>query len=335
VVFALVRRVRAADLRPLVVDAAALVRLQMLARRVNQQIPSLVFGKDGRSIVQQEPAQEIKIRRTFVVLNRIRHPDEEEALLRILAGQTILGAIPYLAELGRADLEGVLAVLGSLLLVANFTVTAALSGWAAMSYFAIPTIYFKLAAIGSIVILTLINCLGLRVGALTQNVLTVLKMGSLAAIILLGLLLSGGSMANWAPLWPAGGVASVAVQIGPALVAVLWAYDGWIESTYVGSEIKRPERNLPLSIVLSVVIVTVQRVTATVDASALTLSVSVPPGVPARSSHVLADDTVSSNRMWPIVRSVSSATAVSVVRSMVVKSATPSASAATTAARWR
>ena len=142
----------------------------------------------------------------------------------------------------------------------------------------------KLAAIGSIVILTLINCLGLRVGALTQNVLTVLKMGSLAAIILLGLLLSGGSMANWAPLWPAGGVASVAVQIGPALVAVLWAYDGWIESTYVGSEIKRPERNLPLSIVLSVVIVTALYVLV-VGAYTYLLS----PGTMAASPLVASD----------------------------------------------
>lgn len=51
-------------------------------------------------------AQEIKIRRTFVVLNRIREAEEEEALLRILDGQTVLGSIPYLPALGRADLEG-------------------------------------------------------------------------------------------------------------------------------------------------------------------------------------------------------------------------------------
>lgn len=54
----------------------------------------------------------------------------------------------------------VLAVLGSLLLVANFTVTAALSGWAAMSYFAIPTAYFKVAAITFILIIGIINYFG-------------------------------------------------------------------------------------------------------------------------------------------------------------------------------
>src|SRR5205823_3338984 len=41
---------------------------------------------------------------------------------------------------------------------------------------------------------------------------------------------------------------------GIKLVAVLWAYDGWIEITYVGGEVTDPERNLPRSIVLSTVI---------------------------------------------------------------------------------
>ena len=54
----------------------------------------------------------------------------------------------------------VLAVLGSLLLVANFTVTAAMSGWAAMSYFGIAKEYFKLATIGFILLIGLINYFG-------------------------------------------------------------------------------------------------------------------------------------------------------------------------------
>src|SRR5207245_2761621 len=39
-----------------------------------------------------------------------------------------------------------------------------------------------------------------------------------------------------------------------AMVAALWAYDGWIELTYVGGEVRDPERNLPRSIVLSTLI---------------------------------------------------------------------------------
>lgn len=54
----------------------------------------------------------------------------------------------------------VLAVLGSLLLVANFTVTASLSGWAAMSYFGVSKEYFKLAAVGFILLIGVINFFG-------------------------------------------------------------------------------------------------------------------------------------------------------------------------------
>jgi APA family basic amino acid/polyamine antiporter len=112
-------------------------------------------------------------------------------------------------------------------------------------------------AVASIAGLTVLNCLGVRLGATTQNVLTFLKMGALAALIVTAFVLAGGSAANFQPLWPPPG-GSANGWIGPfgvAMVAVLWAYDGWIETTYVGSEIKDPGRNLPRSIILSTVIV--------------------------------------------------------------------------------
>lgn len=54
----------------------------------------------------------------------------------------------------------VLAVLGSLMLMANFTVTAAMSSWAAMSYFGVAKDYFKLATMGIILLIGLINYFG-------------------------------------------------------------------------------------------------------------------------------------------------------------------------------
>ncbi|HEX9754210.1 MAG TPA: amino acid permease [Gemmatimonadales bacterium] len=112
-------------------------------------------------------------------------------------------------------------------------------------------------AVASIVALSLLNCLGLRVGAFTQNLLTSIKIGALLAIVGLAVALPGGSAENLSPLWPAGDTTALAAKVGPALVAVLWAYDGWIESTYVGGEIKNPGRNLPLSIVWSTLLVMV------------------------------------------------------------------------------
>jgi len=122
----------------------------------------------------------------------------------------------------------------------------------------------RLVAVTSIALLTGINCLGVRLGATTQNVLTFIKIGALAALIVAGLLLPGGAPGNFAPVWPDRPPGSLAGPFGLAMIAVLWAYDGWIESTYVGGEITKPGRNLPLSIVGSTVIVAVLYVLANV-----------------------------------------------------------------------
>jgi APA family basic amino acid/polyamine antiporter len=117
-------------------------------------------------------------------------------------------------------------------------------------------------AILSIAALTALNCRGVRLGATTQNVLTTLKIGALAALIASAFVLPGGSATNFQPLWPAGSPGDWIRPIGVAMIGVLWAYDGWIETTYVGSEIKDPGRNLPRSIILSTVIVIIMYVLA-------------------------------------------------------------------------
>jgi len=109
-------------------------------------------------------------------------------------------------------------------------------------------------AVASIIGLTLLNSLGVRLGAITQNVLTLTKMGLLAVLIVVGFVLPGGGTANLAPLWSDAPLGQQIASFGVALVAVLWAYDGWIEVTYVGGEVKDPERNVPRSIVLSTLI---------------------------------------------------------------------------------
>src|SRR5206468_6325746 len=117
----------------------------------------------------------------------------------------------------------------------------------------------RIIAILSIAALTWLNCRGVRLGATTQNILTTLKIGALGALIVTSFALPGGSGAHMHPLWysasGAGGGGQWIGSFGVAMVAVLWAYDGWIETTYVGSEIIDPGRNLPRSIILSTVIV--------------------------------------------------------------------------------
>ena len=113
----------------------------------------------------------------------------------------------------------------------------------------------RVVAVGSILALTALNAVGVRPGVLTQNVLTGLKIGALAAVVGVGLLLPGGSAANFSPAMPAASVSDLAGPLGVAMVAVLWAYDGWIEITYVGGEVVDAGRTLPRSIILSTLLV--------------------------------------------------------------------------------
>ncbi|TLY45904.1 MAG: amino acid permease, partial [Gemmatimonadetes bacterium] len=109
----------------------------------------------------------------------------------------------------------------------------------------------KAVAVVSIIALTVVNSLGVRLGAITQNVLTLTKIGLVTALIVVGFVLPGGNLANFAPLWSDAPLGQQIASFGVALVAVLWAYDGWIESTYVGGEVTDPGRNLPRSMILS------------------------------------------------------------------------------------
>jgi len=124
-------------------------------------------------------------------------------------------------------------------------------------FFKLDPLDIKIVAIMSTVVLTFLNCFGLKLGAWTQNVFTFLKMAALFAIIALSFILKGGSLDNFNPLFPTQSFSSLMGPLGLAMVAALWAYDGWIEITYVGSEVKNPQRNLPLSIIFSTLIVIV------------------------------------------------------------------------------
>jgi len=112
----------------------------------------------------------------------------------------------------------------------------------------------KAAAVLSIVALTVLNALGVKLGVLIQNVLTLIKIGLLAVLITVGFVAPGGNVENFSPVWPDAPLAALVAPFGVAMLAALWAYDGWIEITYVGGEVKDPERNLPRSVVFSTLI---------------------------------------------------------------------------------
>lgn len=148
---------------------------------------------------------------------------------------------------------------GSSVVINPASIAAIAVGFATYAGFFLPLSPngIKAVAIGSILLLTFINCFGLKVGAVTQNVVTIVKIAAVVALVALCLLLPGGSARNFQPFWPLEPASSLLGAFGVAMVAVLWGYDGWIEITYVGSEMKHPARDMPRSILLSTVLVSV------------------------------------------------------------------------------
>jgi APA family basic amino acid/polyamine antiporter len=112
-------------------------------------------------------------------------------------------------------------------------------------------------AILVILLFSTINYCGVRAGSLTQNILTLAKLGAILAIVILGFLFGQGS---WGHLSAAQSGVAPAGLVGPlslAMVAVIFAFTGWFTSTYVASEIKEPQRNVPHSIIWGTIIVMV------------------------------------------------------------------------------
>jgi APA family basic amino acid/polyamine antiporter len=92
---------------------------------------------------------------------------------------------------------------------------------------------------------TLISCLGIRGGKLTQNLIAIAKITGLAGIILL-LCFKGSRPLHLFEAGPhAGGPAFSLARFGIALVAVLFAYEGWHVVSFVAGEMKRPQSVLP------------------------------------------------------------------------------------------
>jgi APA family basic amino acid/polyamine antiporter len=113
-------------------------------------------------------------------------------------------------------------------------------------------------ALISIVLVTWVNVAGLRRGALLQNVATWAKFAAMAAFVLLGFTIGKGDWhhfmsSNWTSaqgLSMGFGSGQLLSAFGVALIAVFWAYDGWVYITWVAGEVKDPRRNVPLAMVL-------------------------------------------------------------------------------------
>ena len=95
----------------------------------------------------------------------------------------------------------------------------------------------------AIAIMGVLNYVGVKWGTLVQNSLTVLKCAGLLAIEIVALAALPHTGGHFIPVAPAGSFGFVPFAL--ALTSVLWVYDGWADVSFVGGEVKDPERNLP------------------------------------------------------------------------------------------
>ena len=127
--------------------------------------------------------------------------------------------------------------------------------WSNSSGILNPDMIKKLFSILVITTFTLIHIRGIEFGARIQNILTLLKVGLIFGLLVLGFSFGKGDFSHIIQsdslTWNFSGWKT----IGLSLMWIMFAYSGWNAATYIGSEIKNPVKNLPRSLLYGTAIV--------------------------------------------------------------------------------
>ncbi len=115
--------------------------------------------------------------------------------------------------------------------------------------------YGHLVAIAATVLITTLNYVGVRKAGNFQFAFTVLKVAMIVVVAFVAFTATSGSWSNFGTSFAGakGGMAGFMA----ALVAALWAYDGWNDLNMVSEEIRRPERTIPIALIAGVGLVAV------------------------------------------------------------------------------
>lgn len=120
----------------------------------------------------------------------------------------------------------------------------------------------QLLTVLTISLLATVNARGTRLGGGLQVAVTTLKVGSLLFIIALPFVVLATvtnpqhtpQVDHLTPAWPSSWLGVNWGLYGAAMVSVLWAYDGWMNIGLVAEEVRKPERNIPLSLLTGVAV---------------------------------------------------------------------------------
>lgn len=114
----------------------------------------------------------------------------------------------------------------------------------------------KILAISTIILLTLINCRGVRESGWVNNIFTLAKIAGILILIVLGLFYVSPAPHTQQEyvhlILPSLHGRAFFSAFFVAMLSVLWAYDGWLDISFITGEIKNPKRNVPLSILIGV-----------------------------------------------------------------------------------
>ncbi|XP_044258522.1 b(0,+)-type amino acid transporter 1 isoform X1 [Tribolium madens] len=119
-----------------------------------------------------------------------------------------------------------------------------------------PEIVVKMVALLAVVVILYVNCYSVNLATSVQNVFTAAKLVAVFIVIAGGTykMFEGNTQHLREPFR---GTRSSVGNIATAFYTGLWAYDGWNNLNYVTEEIKNPSRNLPMSIIIGIPLVTI------------------------------------------------------------------------------
>lgn len=118
-----------------------------------------------------------------------------------------------------------------------------------------PALTKKLLAVSVILIFTFIHYRGIKYGARIQNVLTILKVLLIIILLTAGFSSVNGDFSNFSKGGSAPSGLAGWKTIGLSLMWIMFAYSGWNAATYLGAEIKNPQKTLPRSLIYGTAIV--------------------------------------------------------------------------------
>jgi APA family basic amino acid/polyamine antiporter len=148
---------------------------------------------------------------------------------------------------------GLVRVLGSFSMFAF--VTQDLFAWHVTESRVLTVTYGHMVAIAATALITMLNYIGVRKAGNFQFAFTVLKVGIILTVAAVAFSAATGSWSNFGTTFAGakGGITGFMA----ALVAALWAYDGWNDLNMVSEEIERPERTIPIALIAGVGLVAV------------------------------------------------------------------------------